>query len=83
MSTETAVLSAEQIAAELRWRLSNSNAELDEYDVAYDAWEDDRDGATFTLAVSFHNLETGRRGTQQFTVTVAAAPVSDTTKDST
>ena len=75
MTTPTAP-TAEQIAAELRWRLSNSNAELDDYDLAYNAWEADRDGASFPLSVSFHNLETGQRGDLQFTVTVT--PAGDT-----
>ena len=72
--TTAAAITAEQIAAELRWRLSNSNAELDDYDIAYNTWDEDRDGASFLLSVSFHNPATRQSGEVSFTVTVTPTP---------
>ena len=63
-------ITAKQIAAELRWRLSNSNGEIDVFDIAYNAWSEDLNNNTFLLSASWTNLETGRTGTQSFTVTV-------------
>jgi hypothetical protein len=73
--SEPIELSAEDVAEHLRWRLSNSNTEIDLpggafLDVAFDA---DRDEATVTLSVSSWNAETRQRGDQVFTFTVIPA----------
>jgi hypothetical protein len=73
MTTTTAPTAAE-IAAELCWRLSNSNAETECHDIAYNTWADDLAGGSFPLSVSFQNIATGERGDVRFTVTVTPAP---------
>jgi hypothetical protein len=69
--TDTITITAEQIAQELCWRLSNSNAELDEFDIAYDTLAED-DATQFSLAVNFHSLETGEHGFREFIVRIEA-----------
>ena len=66
-------LTTEDIAENLRWRLSNvSDDSFEQGDVAYDA---DRDGTTITLHVSLFNFETRQRGEQRFALTVT--PLTD------
>jgi len=68
MSPTTITLAAEDIAENLRWRLSNVNDDsFEQGDVAYDA---DRDGTRVTLHVSLVNFDTGQRGSQRFALTV-------------
>jgi hypothetical protein len=67
--TDTITITAEQIAQELCWRLSNSNAELD--NIAYDTLAED-DATQFSLAVNFHSLETGEHGFREFIVRIEA-----------
>lgn len=71
---------ATAILENISWRLSNSNAELDDWDIAYDTWLDDVDGGvagsevagsdSFNLHVSWHHLPSDERGETQFRVTV-------------
>lgn len=66
-----AALSVEDIAENLRWRLSNVNDDsFEQGDVSYDAH---RDGNVITLSVSVFNLETRQSGQQQFRLRVEPA----------
>lgn len=77
MTTPTTPLTftAEEIAAHLRWKLSNSNSEIDRgdgtvLDVAFNAWSDEGGTPVFELHVSGWDQDSGRRGEQSFRVTV-------------
>lgn len=79
MTHEPLTLSAEEIAAHLRWKLSNSNSELDlgngtVLDVAFNAWSDGDDGRLpgFNLSVSAYDGDTGLAVEQEFRVTLTA-----------
>jgi hypothetical protein len=77
-ATEPIVLTAEEIARELAWRLSNSNAEIETsnglyVDIAYDT---DRVGNVVALFVSSSEPDSGRRGMQRFRLVVEAASVA-------
>jgi len=71
--TDTITITAEQIAAELKWRLSNSNAELETCDIAYDTYDSEDQGeATFLLNVQAVDLNTHARGQRRFIVRIEA-----------
>lgn len=64
------MITAKQVAGALRWRLSNSNGEIGDLDVAYNAWAEDEESPSFDLGVSYFNLGTRVGGDARFKVTV-------------
>ncbi|CAA9447956.1 MAG: hypothetical protein AVDCRST_MAG66-4869 [uncultured Pseudonocardia sp.] len=65
---ETIKLTPEDVAEHLRWRLSNANAEFEQYNAAFST---SVEGATLVLRVDLFDPLAHRRGAQVFTLTVS------------